>query len=263
MAVGVIRQVDNFNNPLRGTDDDDALLGDDRANSLFGGEGNDLLIGFGDDDKLFGEEGDDEMFGGAHNDQLAGGTGDDHLEGDLGDDRLSGGDGNDELVGDDSANNDESGNDRLDGGRGNDTLTGGPGSDTFVLSFAERREASSTIHLPNGTTTTLTYEISVTDKITDFDISGADHDFIDLIGILKKQSDFFSTAGSHSVRGAFDRGYIFFAQHGTPGEANFGTHLNVDLNGGSHNDPLNTYIVADLQGIARADVEGRVDLFIV
>ena len=130
---------------LTGSDEDDILAGDIRANILRGGEGNDTLYGGpgGDDtndDEMYGDDGDDSLFGGRGNDDLYGGNDDDTLRGGAhndtldggdGDDMLYGGDGNDELIGGDG--NDElygeAGNDELQGGEGRDTLDGGVGND--------------------------------------------------------------------------------------------------------------------------------------
>ena len=82
-----------------GTNGNDTLVGDGRANRIFGLNGNDLLQGL------------------AGNDLLDGGAGNDTLEGGSGNDTLLGG----------------AGNDRLDGGTGNDTMTGGVGNDIYVV----------------------------------------------------------------------------------------------------------------------------------
>ena len=107
---------------LRGSDHDDVLAGDQRANRLSGGNGNDTLYGGpgGDDtnrDDLDGGPGDDRLFGGPGADVLYGGEGGDLLKGGAGADRLWAG----------------SGDDRLDGGPGADLLDGGIGFDTFVF----------------------------------------------------------------------------------------------------------------------------------
>ena len=91
---------------LTGSDHDDILAGDQRANIIRGGRGNDKLYGgpAGDDsnaDMLFGGGGDDMLFGGRGADTLNGGRGDDLLS----------------------------------GGPGKDTLIGGFGSDTFYITF--------------------------------------------------------------------------------------------------------------------------------
>ena len=107
---------------LRGSDHDDILAGDQRANRLSGGNGNDTIYGGpgGDDtnrDDIDGGPGDDRLFGGRGDDTLYGGEGNDTLKGGAGADTL--------LAG--------SGDDMLDGGAGADVLDGGIGFDTFVF----------------------------------------------------------------------------------------------------------------------------------
>jgi Ca2+-binding RTX toxin-like protein len=241
---------------------DDELRGGAGNDWLDGGAGNDKLYGGGDDDLLEGRDSNDELDGGSGNDVLYGDWAQPNYQEEPtkgGDDVLHGGAGNDALFG-------GVGNDILDGGRGGDTLTGGTGDDTFVFTLAERTEASTSVRLANGSTTTLTYQVSVTDKITDFETGGRlHHDSIDLSELLRDQTDFYSSRirETHTAHDAFDRGYIYLVQHGTPGEANFGTYLSVDLNGGGHSDALNNYVVADLQGIAKAEIEGHFALFLV
>ena len=107
---------------LRGSDHDDILAGDQRANKLTGGRGNDTIYG--------GPGGDgtnsDDIHGGPGDDRLFGGRGDDTLYGGEGNDTLKGGPGADALVA-------GSGDDMLDGGPGPDVLDGGIGLDTFVF----------------------------------------------------------------------------------------------------------------------------------
>jgi Ca2+-binding RTX toxin-like protein len=74
-----------------GTQGDDTLTGDQRANVLRGGLGNDTINGAAGNDNLLGEAGSDNLYGGA---------GDDTLIGSVGSDTLVGGDGNDLLEGD-------------------------------------------------------------------------------------------------------------------------------------------------------------------
>ena len=93
---------------LTGSNHDDILAGDHRANTISGGRGDDKLYGgpSGDStniDTLYGGSGDDMLFGGAGGDTLYGGKGDDMLW----------------------------------GGPGEDTLVGGFGSDTFYITFEE------------------------------------------------------------------------------------------------------------------------------
>ncbi|MFT3736278.1 MAG: Calx-beta domain-containing protein [Rhodocyclaceae bacterium] len=99
-----------------------AVAGDDNANTLTGSGINDQLYGLGGNDTISGGAGHDLLSGGAGNDSLSGGDGDDKLFGGTGNDTLDGG----------------NGNDRLTGGGGNDIMTGGAGADTFVWSLADR-----------------------------------------------------------------------------------------------------------------------------
>ena len=133
---------------LTGSDEDDILAGDVRANTLRGGEGDDTLFGGPggnetNDDKLYGDEGNDSIFGGRGEDELYGGDDDDVLKGGEHNDDLYGEDGDDELYG--GADNDElyggagdddlygeAGNDDLEGGTGEDTLDGGHGNDDLL-----------------------------------------------------------------------------------------------------------------------------------
>jgi Ca2+-binding RTX toxin-like protein len=101
---------------VRGTDNDDTIIGNDLNNRLRGDGGNDTLEG---------GEGDDRLEGGAANDSILGGDGHDNLFGDAGDDTLDGGSGINNLYGGD-------GNDRILGGLHENYIEGGAGDDTIV-----------------------------------------------------------------------------------------------------------------------------------
>ena len=107
---------------LRGSDHDDILAGDQRANRLSGGRG---------DDTIYGGPGGDE----ANKDTIDGGPGHDRLFGGVGDDVLYGGEGGDILKGGPGADTLQSGSgdDMLEGGAGADTMDGGIGFDTFIF----------------------------------------------------------------------------------------------------------------------------------
>ena len=116
---------------------------------VIGGEGNDTLMGgAAAPTTLKGGEGNDTLTGGSKDDMLEGGSGNDTLSGAGGHDMLMGGSGDDSLVG-------GTGADTLGGGTGNDTLTGNSGRDVFAYTGG-------------------------TDTITDFTVSRAGGDRIDL-----------------------------------------------------------------------------------
>lgn len=120
---------------VRGTGDDDALLGGIGDDSIGGAGGDDVILGQGGDDKLSGSSGNDFVDGGmgddlirgvAGADTIQGGAGDDKMLGDEDDDFVSGGSGDDSLRGDE-------GDDTVVGGSGKDNLRGGDGADLFVF----------------------------------------------------------------------------------------------------------------------------------
>ena len=115
---------------LGGSDHDDILAGDQRANRLSGGRGDDTIYGGPGGD----ETNSDIIGGGPGDDRLFGGRGDDELYGGEGTDVLRGGPGADELWG-------GSGADMLDGGPGADVLDGGIGMDTFIFAPGHGEDA--------------------------------------------------------------------------------------------------------------------------
>ena len=122
---------------LSGSDHNDILAGDQRANKLSGGRGNDTIYG--------GPGGDD-----TNSDTIDGGPGDDRLFGGRGDDTLYGGEGNDTLKGGTGADTlvAGSGDDMLYGGAGPDVLESGAGFDTFI--FASGHGEDTIIDFRNG-----------------------------------------------------------------------------------------------------------------
>ncbi len=130
---------------LKGSDANDTLAGDVRANTLRGGRGDDILFGgpggdatnadkmYGEDgnDKIYGGRGGDHLYGGAGNDFLYGGNDNDTLRGGAGNDFLYGGNDNDTLRGDAGRDDlrGEAGGDILYGGDDDDKLYGGDGDD--------------------------------------------------------------------------------------------------------------------------------------
>ena len=140
---------------LTGSDYNDVLAGDQRANRISGGNGNDVLYGGpgGDStnqDAMYGGGGNDKVYGGRGDDSLYGGSGNDNLYGGPDDDKLYGGSGTDRLYGGDD-------DDVLDGGSGDDVLEGGDGEDIFRFS---QRDGS--------------------DDVVDFSTSRRERDRIDL-----------------------------------------------------------------------------------
>ena len=93
---------------IRGTYEEDRLIGTSHKDVICGMGGDDVIRGLGGNDVLRGGGGDDRVYGGKGKDRLYGGAGADKLSGQRGRDRLVGG----------------SGRDRLYGGRGNDCLSG-------------------------------------------------------------------------------------------------------------------------------------------
>lgn len=79
-------QINAMHLPLRGTPEDDHLVGGEQSSLIHGGAGNDRLDGQGGDDQLDGETGDDLLRGGAGDDILVGGPGRDTMYGDGGTD---------------------------------------------------------------------------------------------------------------------------------------------------------------------------------
>ena len=117
----------------QGSDQDDTLVGFNRADTISGGAGN---------DELYGGYGADILLGGSGNDELDGSYDDDHLDGGEGDDELDGGYGNDTLIGGDGDDTLEGGSDDdiFVGGKGNDYLVGGTGNDTYFYSLGDGQD---------------------------------------------------------------------------------------------------------------------------
>jgi hypothetical protein len=109
---------------IRGTDDDDRLVGTRKRDVICGLDGDDVIRGLGGNDVIRGGDGRDRIRGGRGRDRLYGGRGNDRISGQSGADRLVGGSGRDRLYGDhgnDSlSSRDTRQRDRLWGGRGRD-----------------------------------------------------------------------------------------------------------------------------------------------
>jgi len=110
---------------LKGSAENDQLLGDGKANDIRGENGNDLVRGRGGDDMLFGAGNNDRVYGDAGADRAYGGRGADKVWGNEGNDRLWGDQGDDTLYG-------QNGRDKMYGGAGKDLLIGGDGNDLLV-----------------------------------------------------------------------------------------------------------------------------------
>ncbi len=104
-----------------GSDFNDRLVGDSKANDLIGGYGSDYLSGSSGADYLSGGASNDSIYGGIGGDSLNGGSGNDYLAGNSGDDVLNGSTGDDDIV----------------GGLGADDLIGGSGVDYFVFASVD------------------------------------------------------------------------------------------------------------------------------
>lgn len=149
-----IYQVEN----VTGSDHDDTITGDHKANILDGGAGDDTLAGGAGNDTLRGGDGNDTadysaatapvtanlatgtaQVGASETDKLnsienlIGSSGNDTLTGSDADNILMGGLGNDTLIGNggDDVLEGGAGDDVLDGGEGDDTINGGDGGDVI------------------------------------------------------------------------------------------------------------------------------------
>jgi len=205
---------------------DDSLYGRSHGDTLFGGAGNDVLHG---DGRWNGNTFETSAIEGA--DTLYGEDGDDRLFGVGGDDQLYGGAGQDILNG-------GAANDVIDGGAGADRMVGGSGRDRFV--FTERPDL---------------YQPGI-DTIVDFDFvtdgTSFSGDWIDLRPLFDKYTNF---TGSTAFE-AWQQGYLRLVQHGNPGEAGFGTTIQIDPNG--HADgyyPHQTFAVVNLEGVASSSFD--------
>ncbi len=136
---------------LIGGDGNDALSGNDLANSLAGGSGNDTLAGGDGDDLVNGDGGDDLLAGGLGNDTLSGGAGTDtatwagsgaainaslHT-------LLASGQGSDVLDADIENLTGSGHDDTLEGSSGANVLAGGAGVDTVTYTHAGAAIAAS------------------------------------------------------------------------------------------------------------------------
>jgi hypothetical protein len=71
-------------------------------------------------------------------------------------------------------------------------------------------------------------------------------DRIDIGYLLDQETNFTGATAQQAI----DQGYIYFLQHGMPGQAGFGTKLMIDLNGGGAGDgTAGDMAIADLLGV--------------
>jgi Ca2+-binding RTX toxin-like protein len=227
---------------------------------FLGDSGNDFFVGGDASERISGQGGNDLLSGGRGNDWIYGDTGDDTLLGDSGDDFLSGGSGSDWLIGgpttgyyrgdrdvlEGGAGADRlegrAGADRLEGGQGADVLVGGSGPDRFIYDF-DAITRSYGYYPP--------YSGGIKDTITDFQVSREEHDSIDLSQLFNSN---LSTFTGTTVQQAISGGYVKLVQHGTSGQAGFGTTVIVDLNGNASDTG---YYASDLTLIEVANVSAN------
>ncbi len=121
---------------IKGTEEDDGIIGEDADEIIMGYGGDDGIHGYGGNDeiyggdgsdRLYGEDGDDAIYGENGNDWIYGKDGDDFMDGGGGDDVMKGGSGNDTIRG-------SLGDDIIIGESGNDIMCGGLGSDRYIFS---------------------------------------------------------------------------------------------------------------------------------
>ena len=206
---------------LTGTDGDDTIDGLAGNDLIHGGAGNDVIQGGAGIDTLFGDDGNDildsganlpigvgspshlEIYGDAGGNKLYGGNGDDQLTGGRGD-TLDGGSGDDVIMVLGDVLNIGSGPVTVTGGDGNDTITvsteisgtvdAGAGNDVINLFVRTDNTSPAGSHLTvttgagadevniplGGVSLGLTPPARV--YISDFTVSGSEHDSVGLIG---------------------------------------------------------------------------------
>ena len=122
----LVVNINNIDETLYGTPNNDILRGTADADQINGLAGDDRLYGNAGNDFIDGEEGNDLLYGGDGMDYLTGSAGRDRIYGDDGDDILYGGAGDDLLYG-------GAGTDRLYGNGGNDIFVLAPGMGTDTI----------------------------------------------------------------------------------------------------------------------------------
>lgn len=83
-----------------------------------------------------------------------------------------------------------------------------------------------------------------------FDFEPLD-DKLDLSSMLRRTTSFTDPAAT--AFDALEQGYVYFAQHGVPGDSDFGTMVYIDHNGGSHYDGQQSAIF-NLHGVSSVDL---------
>ena len=128
---------------IRGTDEDDRLIGTAKKDVICSLGGHDRIRGLGGNDVIRGGAGKDRLFGGRGRDRLYGDSGNDLIKGQSGRDRVVGGKGKDRIYGDrgnDSLSaRDSRGHDRVFGGRGRDRAKTDRGDRTRSVERISRR----------------------------------------------------------------------------------------------------------------------------
>ena len=183
---------------VKGSNFNDRIFGDSKANDLFGRGGSDRIEGGGGRDFIEGNSGSDRLYGGSSADEVYGGTGNDYLSGGSSKDYLTGQDGSDDIY----------------GGTGADTLRGGASDDVFIY----RSIADST------------FATSGRDVIKDFKRG------VDLIDLKSIDADVLSSDNSFDFIGgqnfsAFDSNGELRYRHGIDSNGNDYTVLEGDVDG--------------------------------
>lgn len=197
---------------VRGSPQDDQIIGNVLNNVLSGAGGDDYVDGWSGDDSLDGGAGNDRIFGdlGADtitdasgsnylrgedgNDSIVGGSGFDDINGNVGADTASGGLGEDWVVGgkdNDSLSGGEAydlvygnlGNDTCDGGAGNDIVRGGQQDDVILGGtgddYLSGDKGSDTMTGGAGADMFHSFGDAGLDRVTDFNLAEGDRVLLD------------------------------------------------------------------------------------
>jgi Ca2+-binding RTX toxin-like protein len=129
------------------------------------------------------------------------------------------------------------GRDVFVGGRGSDTMVGGADTDTFKFN------ASDLVTVPHPIFYGQTYQTVEMDRILDFNAPQGDR--IDLMSLLDEATNFYGG----SAQDAVSQGYLYWVQHGNPGEEGYGTTIYLDRNGFGADSAVGDIAVVDLAGV--------------